>query len=252
MTGETGMSTWVSMALLPVAYPPFRLELLDTVTADHRALLAFHTGLPPPPEEACRHKNLCQVDSKWAAAAKSSLAALADLMKLKAVRKRLAKATASSLSPNGSLGSVLAKSQALQQIHKRAGTKGVQAVATRILKPLSAFPSYLTMLATTALRGGRVQLVEGPPGSAKTALVAMAYVFLSTFSDIDIICTSQQNSTSFEIADAVLEIADSDSDAAKEMHVLVSGQALTTPRHSSASSSTLTTPTRSSHWWEDG
>ena len=100
-------------------------------------------------------------------------------------------------------------------------------MATRVLKPLSAFPSYLTMLAITALRGGRVQLVEGPPGSAKTALVAMAYVFLSTFTDIDTICTSQQNSTSFEISDAVLKVADSDSESALGMHVLVSGQALT-------------------------
>ena len=49
VTAATPDATLRSIHLLPLSYPSFRLELFDSVSADYRALVTFHTGLPAPP-----------------------------------------------------------------------------------------------------------------------------------------------------------------------------------------------------------
>ena len=49
VTAATSEAILRSIHLLPLSYPSFRLELFDSVSADYRALVTFHTGLPAPP-----------------------------------------------------------------------------------------------------------------------------------------------------------------------------------------------------------
>ena len=91
------------------------------------------------------------------------------------------------------LRKAIAHSDALVTIADRAGRRGLNAVATRVLDRLSAFPPWLIYLCVTALRGARVEVVQGCPGSAKTDLVAMTFLFMDCFTDLNMICSNQQN-----------------------------------------------------------
>eukprot|EP00972_Heterocapsa_arctica_P091935 13558052-Heterocapsa_arctica.AAC.1 len=58
----------------------------------------------------------------------------------------------------------------IDQLWEIGGEKCAREVVSRVIKPLSLFPPFLLCLIRDVYEGGRVQIVNGCPGAAKTDL----------------------------------------------------------------------------------
>ena len=187
--------------VIPYSNTNTRLSLIDCLSHTGKARLTLATGLPSSPCVSAVMNGPAAISPRLAGGFQSMITALKAVLRSGVDPASLLRAS------DQECTRLASTCPALRHIAEVAGPVGVKAVATRILPTLANFPAFLSACARDVLRGGRVCFVEGPPGAAKTDLVAIFCLWLFSFSELSIIVTNLQNTSNVAISEAFAKIA---------------------------------------------